>query len=350
MDQQALVAHRGACEGLQLHGWQRLMQHNGMASPSRKAQWLSIFKEGLGHDAYCIEVRQGEETVGVLPLCFVQSLLFGRFLVSMPYLNVGGVVAGDELVGRQLIDRAVALADELDVRYLEMRHERPWAHPALNFESDEKVHMRLDLPAKEEDLWRALSPKVRNQIRKAQQHDLTVAWGGPELLSGFYDVFSVNMRDLGTPVFGRRLFDAILARLSTDAEICLVRQGTKPVAGAMLLFGDGVAEVPSASSLRSYNRLNGNMLMYWRMLCRAIERGQHVFDFGRSSVDSNTYRFKAQWGATPHPATWQYYVRRGSVGEMRPDNPKQQRRIAVWRRLPVWVTRAAGPMIVRGIP
>jgi hypothetical protein len=90
--------------------------------------------------------------------------------------------------------------------------------------------------------------------------------------------------------------------------------------------------------------------MYWRLLARSIERGQQVFDFGRSTAGSNTFRFKAQWGANPHPANWQYYVRHGNVSDMRPDNPKNQHRIAVWKRLPVWLTRLAGPPIVRGIP
>ena len=92
------------------------------------------------------------------------------------------------------------------------------------------------------------------------------------------------------------------------------------------------------------------MLMYWHLLQRAIGRGQGVFDFGRSSKDANTFRFKEQWGAKPFPAVWQYYVREGSVTEMRTENPKYQRFIRTWQRLPVWLTRLLGPSIVRGIP
>jgi hypothetical protein len=92
------------------------------------------------------------------------------------------------------------------------------------------------------------------------------------------------------------------------------------------------------------------MLMYWRLLCRAIERGQHTFDFGRSSIDSNTFRFKEQWGAKPHPAVWQYYVRRGNVRDLRIESGKYDLMIRVWRRLPLALTRLAGPVIVRGIP
>jgi hypothetical protein len=92
------------------------------------------------------------------------------------------------------------------------------------------------------------------------------------------------------------------------------------------------------------------MLMYWHLLERAMERGQSSFDFGRSSPDSNTYRFKKQWGAEPVPANWQYYVRQGSMNDMRPDNPRYARFIRVWQRLPLAVTRRLGPWIVRGIP
>jgi serine/alanine adding enzyme len=322
----------------------------GEPSPSRRLEWLAILHEGLGHEPYCIEARREGRTAGLLPLCFLHTRLFGKFLVGLPYLNVGGVLAQDAAVAETLISDAIRLADRLDVRYLELRHERRWPHAAFNHESSQKVHMRLKLPGNADELWQQFKPKVRNQIRKAEQHELTFTWGREALLDEFYDVFATNMRDLGTPVFGRRLFTTMLERLPDAAEICVVRQGRQPCAAAILLHGDGVTEVPSASSLRRMNHLNSNMLLYWRLLGRAIERGQRVFDFGRSSADSNTYRFKAQWGAQPHPAVWQYYVRQGSVDAMRPDNPKQQRRIRVWQRLPVWLTRLAGPRIIRGIP
>jgi hypothetical protein len=92
------------------------------------------------------------------------------------------------------------------------------------------------------------------------------------------------------------------------------------------------------------------MWMYHHLLARAITKGSELFDFGRSTQDSNTYRFKAQWNATASPSVWQYYVRRGSIDEMRPDSVTNQRLIQIWKRLPVWLTRWLGPPIVRGIP
>jgi FemAB-related protein (PEP-CTERM system-associated) len=317
---------------------------------SRHPGWLSVLEQGLGHVPFALEVGDGAGRRGWLGLAYVRSVLFGRFLVSLPYLNSGGVVATDDATACRLLDRAVQLADELDVRYLELRHERPVEHPALTARLNSKVHMRLPLADTAARLWQQIPSKVRNQVRKGQKSGLGVVWGGEDLLPEFYAVFSHNMRDLGTPVYGRGLFRAVLRQFPERAELCVVRAGAKAVAGALLLHGRGVTEVPSASSLRAYNSTCANMLMYWRLLERAVERGQAVFDFGRSTRDSGTYDFKKQWGARPHPAEWQYYVRAGSAGDLRPDNPGYRRLIDLWRRLPVGLTRLLGPAIVRGIP
>jgi FemAB-related protein (PEP-CTERM system-associated) len=317
---------------------------------SRHPAWLAILERGLKHTVYCLEVAEGQQTRGILPLAYVRSMLFGRFLVSLPYLDYGGPLAENEGAARALIDRAVDLADELDVRYLELRHEWPIEHSALGHRMNSKVHLRLSLPTTSEALWQQLSSKVRNQVRKALKGDGVVAWGGLELLPEFYAVFSRNMRDLGTPVFGRRLFRCVLEQFPDRAELCVVRTGALAVAAALVLHGWGICEVPSASSLRKYKQTNANMLLYWRILERAIERGQRVLDFGRSSRDSSTYNFKKQWGAVPHPAEWQYHLRRGLISDMRPNNPKYQRFIRIWQHLPVRLTRLIGPAIVRGIP
>jgi len=313
-------------------------------------RWLDVLAAALRHRPFCFEVRRDSQVLGLLSLVLVQSRLFGRFLVSLPYINSAGVVAAEPLAADALIERAVDLADQLDVRYLELRHEAALPHSEFNFQLTSKVHMRLPLPESAEALWDSFKPKVRNQIRKGESHRFSVSWGGQELLEGFYDVFSRRMRDLGTPVYPQRLFAEILSRFAGQAELCVVRLDRRPAAAALLMHGPGVTEVPSASANTELNPTNVNMFMYWQLLCRAAERRQQAFDFGRSSTGSSTYRFKKQWGAAPQPAVWQYYVRRGNVASMRPDDPGKRRLIRIWQKLPVGVTRILGPPIVRGIP
>lgn len=317
---------------------------------SRHPSWLTVLAKQLCQEPFVLEAVRGERTVGFLGLMHVKSLLFGRFLVSLPYLNYGGVQAEDASVCQSLVDRAVELADELNVRYLELRHEWAQEHPALAHRRTDKVHMRLELPATAGKLWDQFNCKVRNQVRKGQKGGFGVHWGGIELLPEFYAVFSRNMRDLGTPVFSRGLFEGIIRQFPDRAEFCVVRDQAQPVAAAILLHGWGVTEVPSAGSLRACRGTSVNMLMYWNLLERSIERGQDLFDFGRSTENSSTFNFKKQWGAAGCPAEWQYYLRRGDIGEMRLENPKYKKMVGIWQRMPVWLTNRLGPRIVRGIP
>jgi FemAB-related protein (PEP-CTERM system-associated) len=317
----------------------------------RSLQWLWTLQKGFGHDPYLIVAAdKAGHPVGFLALCFVHSWLFGRYLVSLPYLNTGGVIALDDHVAQLLVDEAVKLADQLNVRYLELRHEREFAHEHLKHARTSKVHMRLALPEQSETLWKALDPKVRNQVRKGEKSDLTVHWGSEDLLTEYYAVFSHNMRDLGTPTYSKRLFQSILREFGDDAELCVVRAENEPIAAALLIHDEQASQVPSASSLREYKSTNANMLMYWQLLCRAIEKKRACFDFGRSTTDGGTFKFKRQWGAEPYPSIWQYCARQGDVDERRPDNPKYRRAIAIWQKLPVPLTRLIGPPIVRGIP
>jgi len=343
------VCRRSSLAG-RLAPWRQFAEGMGRHGFHSDPRWLTALCDGLHHEPYVIEATDAGRVIGLLPLAFVRSALFGRFLVSLPYVNSAGVLAEDESVASDLIDRAVQLADELDVRHLELRHEREIPHPALTHRLTSKVHMRLALPASPDELWKQFKSKLRSQIRKGEKNGLTVHWAGPELLSDFYAVFSRNMRDLGTPVFGRRLFRSILAQFPDQAELCAVKHQGRPLAAALLVHGPGITLVPSASSLRSQNVTNANMLMYWHLLKRVCQRGQHTFDFGRSSPDSNTYRFKKQWGAEPEGALWQYYVRKGDISDVRVESGKYDGRINAWRRLPVWLTRLIGPRIVRGIP
>ena len=342
--------HTGSALAPRVAAIQKYVRQSGDSPLGHDPAWLDVLGRGLRHQVYALEARAEGLACGFLPLVYVATPLFGRFLVSLPYLNSNGVLAKSPDVQTRLVSRAVELADDLGVRHLELRQEAPLDHPALNGAMTSKVHMRLTLPATTELLWKGYDGKVRNQIRKGEKAGLSVVWGGLDQLNDFYAVLSENMRDLGTPVYGRELFAAILAAFPHRAEVCVLRADARPVAAALLLHGHGITEVPTASSLREFNASCANMLMYRHLVDRAVERGQRTFDFGRSTRDGSTFKFKKQWGAEPQPATWQYYLRSGQLGEMRPDNPRYQRMIRVWQKLPLPVTRLLGPEIVRGIP
>lgn len=317
--------------------------------------WLDILRQALHHKTSALLDWRGKRLAGMLPLALTRSPLFGKHLVSLPYVNRAGLLTADLESGHSLIDHATKLAHEYDARYLELRHHgEAFDSKTFTHCRNEKQRMVLDLPDSPEQLWTSLKAKVRNQVRKGEQGGLKIRFGGEALASGFYSVFATNMRDLGTPVYPRKLFLAMLKHLGDRCEIALVTLESIPIAGAILVHDrvgeQAITQVPSASCLRQFNDLSANMWMYHQLLNRAIARGAMQFDFGRSSEGSGTYRFKKQWGALPQPTPWQVVLRRGSLNDARPDDPRNRKRIEQWQKLPVWVTKAIGPTIVRGIP
>ena len=311
--------------------------------------WADVIRSCFGHETHWITVKQNDRLTGVLPLVFLKSRLFGKALVSMPYFNYGGILADDSSVTQILVKGALDLKAKLKADYIELRQteklDSNWP-----FRSN-KVNMLLSLPGQAETLMKGFKSKLRNQIRRPEKEGCTFHWGQVELLPEFYSVFAENMRDLGTPVYPRRFFKTILEKFSGQSNIAVVRLRQKPVAAAFLVHYQNKMEIPWASSLRSFNPVSPNMMLYWGVLERAIAMEMIQFDFGRSSVGSGTYQFKEQWGALPHPTFWIYP---GSAASRLPEHSPQSNKFfwatQIWRRLPLFLTNTAGPWIVKNIP
>jgi FemAB-related protein (PEP-CTERM system-associated) len=269
--------------------------------------------------------------------------------VSLPFVNYGGVVADDDGAARSLLNRARAIALDLGATHVELRH-RSRRFDDLPFKQH-KVAMTLALPSSNDEAWARLDRKVRNQIRKAEKSGLTVVSGGADFVAPFYRVFARNMRDLGTPVYTRRLFEEVLAQFPADTRVFLVRHGDKTVAGGIAYAYRNVVEVPWASSLAEYRPMCPNNLLYWRVMEWAIGERFQELDFGRSTPNEGTYHFKRQWGAVPDPLCWEYGLL-GAQGlpDQSPKNPKFAAAISAWKHLPLFVTTGIGPRIVRSIP
>ncbi len=311
--------------------------------------WLAVVGDTFGHRTRYLVAEGSSGIVGVLPLVLFASRLFGRFAVSMPFVNYGGVVADDPDVERALLRRAVEETTRAGGTYLELRHTRQ-RFPALAARRH-KVSMELALQPSPDRQWQALDRKVRNQVRKAEKSGLTVEHGGVERLPAFYRVFARNMRDLGTPVHGAEFFRHVLGTFPRASRVFVVMLGDRPVAASLVHWHGGVIEVPWASAIRDYNPLCANVLLYWHMLRFAADARFRTFDFGRSTPGEGTYHFKRQWGAEPRPLVWEYWLAAGqSQPNLSPTNPTFALAIRAWQRLPVRIATVLGPRIVRSIP
>ena len=71
--------------------WDAFVATHPEASGYHRWAWRSVFEHGLGQRCLYLSAWDANRLVGVLPLVRVKSLLFGRALSSLPYVNYGGV-------------------------------------------------------------------------------------------------------------------------------------------------------------------------------------------------------------------------------------------------------------------
>jgi FemAB-related protein (PEP-CTERM system-associated) len=314
--------------------------------------WREVMEGVLGHrPRYRVALDSEGRTVGVLPMVEVRSRLFGSYLLSMPFLNDGGPLGADPVrVG--LAEDAIRAASEARVDLLELRVREPLsadAMPDAMQVSERKVTVLLDLPEEAGTLWDALGGKVRSQVRRPTKEGMTCQFG-PEEAEPFYRVFTQNMRDLGTPVLPFALFDALRETFPNEVVFATVRMDGEPVAGGCGFLYLDECEITWASSLRAFNRMAPNMLLYWSFLEEVIRRGGKVFNFGRCTPDGGTHRFKLQWGGRTVPLPWAQWSPGGVSATPSPDRPLFRMATSVWSRLPVAVTNRVGPFLARQLP
>jgi len=303
-------------------------KHSGRTA-YHKHEIGDLIKTCTGQDCrFLLAINKSGDVCGVLPTTILSSAVFGTYMVSMPWFNYGGPLADSDDISNQLLHAASLLAEQSGCSHAEFREtsrRTDW------LEQTHKVSMTLKLPNSRDSFEKNLKSSIRAQSNKAIRAGCTVQFGHIELLNDFFSVFSHKMRSLGTPIHKKQFFRSLLSLLNNDACICAVKLNSRPVAVGFLVAHGNTQEIPWASSLRKFDSLGVNMLLYQSILGNAAESGFEFFDFGRSSTDSTTYRFKKQWGAQAQ-------------------SPKYKLAIALWKRMPVWLVNYLGPALIRGLP
>lgn len=348
--------------------WDEYVNRHPRATLCHLYGWSRVIRDTYGHTSYNLlaedrENNDGQGILGVLPLVHIKSLLFGNTLVSMPFLNYGGLLADDEETEKLLYGEARKLGLQLGVSNIELRHTYPiaWtkkqgAVASMSTAAPEpmthKVRMLLDLPESSVKLFESFKSKLRSQIRKPQKEGLISLVGGAELLDEYYHVFSINMRDLGSPVHSKKFFENILKEFGSCVRLGVVRyKDTATAAGLIFCFRDA-SEIIWASSLKSFNHLSPNMLLYWAFLEYVADAGYRHFDFGRSTPNEGTYKFKEQWGAKPQTLYW-YEDAQSNKKEHQANGKAYRFRHKgeeMWQALPLFLANMVGPRIRKNIP
>jgi FemAB-related protein (PEP-CTERM system-associated) len=315
----------------------------------QRFEWKAINEQEFGHETFYLLLETDRMIQGAFPMVLVSSRLFGRILCSMPFVNFGGPVTNDTTTEEALLEEACNIAAKRNVDYLEIRSTRPLAGNLQS--SEKKVSLTVKLGENADDIWNAFKSKHRTNIRRVYKDDVRVVSGHSELLDTFYEVMCRSWRALGTPIFSKRYFAAILAAFGDDIRIFVAYHGHIPVATTFNGHFKDTVEGMWAGSVPEGRRLQVNYVLYWEMIKDACERGFSQFHLGRSTIDTGGESFKKKWNAETTQLYWQYFMpSKGELPQLNVDNPKFRLAIQAWRQMPLWLTKTVGPLISRSIP
>jgi len=327
--------------------WQAFVERHAACGPYHHFGWKAVIENAYGHECFFLVAEDAGAMSGVLPLAMIRSRIFGNSITSLPYVDYAGVVADDEASRDSLLRFARDIATEHRIGNVELRQTD--ALPGDYAVATHKVLLTLDLPDSEDALWAGLSSERRNRVRRAEKAGLEVEFAGAGHLPVFYDIWTRNMRDLGSPAHSLGFFREVLERFGDQTEFLLVRHESRYIGAALALYHGATMCVPWVSSLRDSFRLYPNNILYWEAMKRGIARGMKVFDFGRSTVDSGTYEFKRRWGAGPVPLYWHTMDLPGAPAEPAEGSEGFSLAIAVWKKIPVGISRMVGPSLRKNI-
>jgi hypothetical protein len=194
--------------------------------------------------------------------------------------------------------------------------------------------------------WR--SPrKQRAEVRRAIGFDLEVEVGrGPRDRDAHYAVYAASVRNLGTPGVSARAVRCDARRFGEEAEIMTVRREGAALA-SVLSFRHGDTIMPfwggGTAEARTWR---ANDLMYWELMKRARRIGLRALRFRAVQDGQRRVRVQEELGASRRRrcATG----RTARCARSAPTTPRYQRKIELWKKLPLPIANLLGPDAVAG--
>jgi FemAB-related protein (PEP-CTERM system-associated) len=311
--------------------------------------WKRVMEKTYGYKPYYFCAKRGERITGIAPSFLISNWMMGRCLISLPFAVYGGICAEDQQSEQALIAHLEGLASDLDVAYLELRNRtgdlRSGYHRNPRYST-----FTLSLVPDTEAIYKAFPKDIRYMLRKAEKAALR-AQRGSEQLDVFYELMTINLRRLGTPAFPKQLFENLISEYPGQVDLTVVYSGDQPVCGGMSFFFREWMQPYYIGSKEEAKALAANNFLWWELMKLGATTGHSIFDFGRSKKNSGNYDFKKKWNPQIEDLSYQVrLVRRKEAPDFSPMNPKFEAATNLWKKMPLGLTRALGPHVVRWFP
>lgn len=328
--------------------WDRFVLQHPQGTPFHLIAWKQSIEKTFGYRPFYMVAEAGQEMEAILPVFFVHNLLMGKVLISIPFAVYGGILSHSAEARQALLDEARKLGERLGVNFIELRNAYQEQCAGLANVA-RYVTFTQQIGPDADAILESIPRKTRYMVRKALKHPYTVRQTRDPRI--FEELYSRNLRRLGTPSFPRRHFSTLLSAFGDKADIREVALDGKVVAAVFsFYFRDQVLPYYGAAD-PAFNEAAPSNFMYYDLMRWAGGRGYKLFDFGRSKKESGSFDFKAHWGMQSRDLPYEIVlVRQKELPNFSPANPRYQRAIKLWQRVPLPITRALGPLLIKLVP
>jgi len=311
--------------------------------------WKRVMEKTYGYEPHYFCAKRGDRITGIAPAFLISNWMTGRCLISLPFAVYGGVCAEDQESEQVLIAQLEQLANDLDVGYLELRNRSGGIRPGYHA-NPRYATFTLPLVPDIDAIYKVLPKDIRYMLRKAGKAGLR-AQQGFDQLDSFYELMTINLRRLGTPAFPKQLFENLIREYPDQVDLTVVYAGDRPVSGGMSFFFREWMQPYYIGSKEEAKALAANNFLWWELISLGANTGHSTFDFGRSKKNSGNYDFKKKWNPQIEDLPYQVrLIRRKAAPDYSPMNPKFELATSIWKRMPLGLTRAIGPLVVRWFP
>src|SRR5262249_30873426 len=152
--------------------WDGFVRSHSAGSAFHLTAWQELIRETFGHQPLHLMATTPTGVVGVLPLFLVRSRIFGRLLVSTPLAAYGGILTNAAPVSQAIFERALVLAKELKVQFVELRNFRNALPVDSLLNKDLYVTFRTELHEDAEANMLGIPRKTRAEIREGIRNHL----------------------------------------------------------------------------------------------------------------------------------------------------------------------------------
>jgi FemAB-related protein (PEP-CTERM system-associated) len=312
--------------------------------------WLDLISRLFGYEVIPLTTTNGAgEITGFLPLCYLQSPLTGRRLVSLPFSDYCPLLATDEVSANDLVNQAIALARAKRVKYLELRtgsKEVLAQHPDL-VEGNLYVRWIKPLTTDTDAMWLSIERSVREKIKKAQRLGVQVCMAQDrEEMEHYYRLnLLTRSKKHGMPAQARRYFYELWDTFTAKGAMQLwLAEYQGIIIASSISFASGTTvRCAYNSSDQRYLHLAPNHLLLWTAITWACTKGYQMLDIGRTACDNTGLMdFKRRWGTVQEPLPYYYYPRMAGLASTAESSWKYRLLTSCWKRLPLQVTGPLG--------